>query len=141
MSPDIPIDIFLGLDVGKSQYHACALNKDSPKVFDKPLPQLESELAALFDGLQTHGTVLLVVDQPNTIGALPIVGYLSTRLTGRLPTGFDHAKSLGSLPWTCENRQSRRFHHRRHCTNNATHPVVGWSRQRSILGPQDAVRL
>lgn len=38
MSQDIPIDIFLGLDVGKSQHHACALDKNGIKVFDKPLP-------------------------------------------------------------------------------------------------------
>lgn len=43
MSPDIPIDIFLGLDVDKSQHHTCALNKNGTKIFDKPLPQLESE--------------------------------------------------------------------------------------------------
>lgn len=72
MSPDIPIGIFLGPDVGKSQHHACALNKTTQRFSTKPLPQLESELAALFDDLQTHGTVLVVVDQPNTIGALPI---------------------------------------------------------------------
>lgn len=84
MSQDIPIDILLGLDVDKSQHHACTVNKDGTKVFDKPLPQLESELAGLFEDLRTHGTVL-VVDQPNTTGALPIavahqhgcqVGYL-----------------------------------------------------------------
>lgn len=72
MSPGIPIDIFFDLDIGKSQHHARALNKNGIKVFDKLLPQLESELAALFDDLQTHGTVLVVVDQPNTIRALPI---------------------------------------------------------------------
>lgn len=85
MSLEHSIDIFLGLDVGKSQHHACALDRDGTKVFDKPLPQLESELAGLFRQLQEHGTVLVVVDQPNTIGALPIavardcgceVGYL-----------------------------------------------------------------
>mgnify|MGYP006962816625 FL=1 len=43
MSPEHSIDIFLGLDVGKSEHHACALDRDGNKVFDKPLPQLESE--------------------------------------------------------------------------------------------------
>jgi len=79
------IDIFLGLDVGKSEHHACALDRDGNKIFDKPLPQLESELAGVFHQLQKLGTVLVIVDQPNTIGALPIavardcsceVGYL-----------------------------------------------------------------
>lgn len=51
MSPDIPIDLFLGLDIGKSQHHAYALDKHGTKVLDKPLPQRESELAALLDDL------------------------------------------------------------------------------------------
>ncbi|MFV8382337.1 IS110 family transposase [Corynebacterium hindlerae] len=55
------------------------------KVFDKPLPQLETDLAGVFRQLQEHGTVLVIVDQPNTFRALPIavardcgceVGYL-----------------------------------------------------------------
>lgn len=72
MSQEHSIDIFLGLDVGKSEHHACALDRDGNKVFDKPLPQLETDLAGVFRQLQEHGAVLVVVDQPNTIGALPI---------------------------------------------------------------------
>lgn len=141
MPQEIPIDIFLGLDVGKSQHHACALDKDGIKVFDKPLPQLESESAALFDDLQTHGTVLVVVDQPNTIGALPIaVAHQRGCQVGHLP-GLAIPKSRGTLPWTGENRQARRLHHRRHFTNNAAHPTGGWPKQRSTLSPQDAVQL
>ncbi|MQA36247.1 IS110 family transposase, partial [Modestobacter roseus] len=36
------------------------------------LPQDEQRLRQLFTGLQVHGDVLVVVDQPATIGALPI---------------------------------------------------------------------
>jgi hypothetical protein len=36
------------------------------------LPQDEARLRELFTGLQQHGRVLVIVDQPNTIGALPI---------------------------------------------------------------------
>lgn len=42
------------------------------RVFDKGLPQDQRRLEELFTKLQTHGRVLVVVDQPNTIGALPI---------------------------------------------------------------------
>lgn len=54
-------------------------------IYDKPLPQDETALRRVFMDLQDHGVVLMVVDQPNTIGALPIavardagcqVGYL-----------------------------------------------------------------
>jgi len=65
-------DVYLGLDVGKTAHHGCALLTDGTKVHDKPLPQDEAQLTALFDQLKTHGRVLLIVDQPNTIGALPV---------------------------------------------------------------------
>src|SRR5699024_1438931 len=62
----------IGLDVGKTAHHACALDPDGNKLFDKALPQDETKLRELFTQLQNHGEVLMVVDQPNTIGALPI---------------------------------------------------------------------
>lgn len=65
-------EVFCGLDVGKSEHHAAALNAAGERVFDKPLPQDEARLRELFTGLQQHGRVLVIVDQPNTIGALPI---------------------------------------------------------------------
>ncbi|WP_082150659.1 IS110 family transposase [Corynebacterium vitaeruminis] len=71
MSPNHPIDIFLGMDVDKSEHQACALDRQRKKLFAKPLPQLKSGLATPFDNLQQHGHVLAVVDQPNTIGAFP----------------------------------------------------------------------
>ncbi|EWS82112.1 IS110 family transposase [Brachybacterium phenoliresistens] len=64
--------VVIGLDVGKTGHHACALDPDGERLFDKPLPQDEAELREVFTGLQKHGEVLMVVDQPNTIGALPI---------------------------------------------------------------------
>lgn len=64
--------VVIGLDVGKTGHHACALDPDGSKLFDKPLPQHEAKLRELFMGLQKLGDVLMIVDQPNTIGALPI---------------------------------------------------------------------
>ena len=66
------VAVWVGLDVGKGEHHACALNGDGKRLFDKPLPQDEGRLRGLLTGLQEHGPVLLVVDQPNTIGALPV---------------------------------------------------------------------
>lgn len=66
-------DIWCGLDVGKQDHHACALDAAGKKVFDKPLPQDQKRLEELFDKLQSQGRVLVIVDQPNTTGgALPI---------------------------------------------------------------------
>ena len=64
--------VVIGLDVGKTGHHACALDPGGSRLFVKPLPQDEAPLRGLFTELQKHGNVLMVVDQPNTIGALPI---------------------------------------------------------------------
>lgn len=64
--------VFLGLDVGKETHHACGLDPDGQRVHDKPLPQDEAKLRELFTRLTERGRVLVVVDQPATIGALPV---------------------------------------------------------------------
>ena len=67
------IDVFLGLDVGKGEHHATAVTPAGKKAFDKRLPNTEPRLRELFAKLQAkHGTVLVVVDQPASIGALPL---------------------------------------------------------------------
>jgi transposase len=64
--------VFCGLDVAKEAHHACALDPDGRRLFDAALPQDETRLRDLLTRLGEHGPVLVVVDQPNTIGALPI---------------------------------------------------------------------
>jgi len=80
-----PYDVFCGVDVGKSEHHACALDPAGRRLFDKPLPNDQGALAAALSRLAGHGKVLVVVDQPAAIGALVIavarslgidVGYL-----------------------------------------------------------------
>lgn len=67
------IGVYLGLDVGKGEHHATALTPAGKKVYDKRLPNTEPKLRELFTALQDkHGTVLAVVDQPASIGALPL---------------------------------------------------------------------
>lgn len=79
------IEVFIGLDVGKFGHHAVALNRAGKKLFDKALPNDETRLREILGTLSEHGEILLVVDQPATIGALPVavaratgaaVGYL-----------------------------------------------------------------
>jgi transposase len=64
--------VFLGLDVGKDAHHAVGLDPDGKRLHDAPLPNTEPKLRALFDKLAQRGTLLVVVDQPATIGALPV---------------------------------------------------------------------
>ncbi len=66
------IDVFMGLDVGKGEHHAVAVDRTGKKLFDKALPNDEFRLREILDSLKKHGSILLVVDQPATIGALPV---------------------------------------------------------------------
>jgi transposase len=67
------IGAFLGLDVGKGEHHATAVTPAGKNAFDKRLPNSEPKLREVFGKLQAkHGTVLVVVDQPASIGALPL---------------------------------------------------------------------
>jgi len=69
---DTSYAVFCGIDVGKSEHHAVGLAVDGTRLYDKALPNDEARLRTVFDRLATHGPVLIVVDQPNTIGALPV---------------------------------------------------------------------
>jgi transposase len=64
--------VFVGLDVGKGEHHAVGLDRAGKRLFDGPLPNSEPRLLELFDRLAKHGALLIVVDQPATIGALPV---------------------------------------------------------------------
>src|SRR5699024_1872839 len=70
--PTTEYAIWLSLDVGKSNHHACALTSTAERVYDSELHQDEAALRQVITGLQEYGPVLVVVDQPNTIGALPV---------------------------------------------------------------------
>lgn len=61
-----------GAPSGKGGHHAVGLDTTGKRLFDKALPNDESRLRAVFDQLADPGPLLIVVDQPNTIGALPV---------------------------------------------------------------------
>ena len=80
------VDIFIGVDVGKSNHHAVAIDRTGKKVLDRALPQDEKKLRAIIKAVAGKGTVLLVVDQPSTIGALPVaVAQSEGILVGYIP--------------------------------------------------------
>ena len=80
------VDVFIGVDVGKSEHHAVALDRSGKRLYDKALPNDEAKLRAVIQKLKRRGQVLLVVDQPETVGALPVaVAYAEGILVGYLP--------------------------------------------------------
>src|SRR5215217_2278330 len=56
-----PYAVFVGLDVGKGEHHACALDVDGDRLHDKALPNDEAALRGVLASLAAHGRVLLVV--------------------------------------------------------------------------------
>lgn len=64
--------VFCGLDVGKSAHHACALDAAGNKLFDEALPNDEPALRRVLAELGERGRLLVVVDQPASIGALAV---------------------------------------------------------------------
>ena len=79
------LEVFCGVDVARETHHAVALDRGGRRLADRPLPNDEAALRALFSELTGRGQVLVVVDQPASIGALAIavarsmgieVGYL-----------------------------------------------------------------
>lgn len=80
------VQVFIGVDVGKDTHHAVAVNRSGKRLFDKALPNDENKLRSLISDLKQHGQILLVVDQPATIGALPVaVARSEGVLVGYLP--------------------------------------------------------
>ena len=66
------IEIFLGLDVGKTEHWACAVTQDGTRIWNKTLPNDEAKLIEVYQKLLVQGHVLVIVDQPATIGALAV---------------------------------------------------------------------
>lgn len=62
------VDLVVGVDVGKGEHHAVALNRAGKVLFDKALPNDEGKMRAVLQKLKQSGTVLVIVDQPATIG-------------------------------------------------------------------------
>ena len=56
------IEVFIGIDVGKSEHWATALSQEGRKVLDRALPNDEDRLREVYQRLQAKGQVLVVVD-------------------------------------------------------------------------------
>lgn len=82
------VDVFIGVDVGKGEHHAVAVDRGGKRLFDKALPNDEGRVRELIGGLKNRGRVwvVVVVDQPATIGALPLaVAQAENVIVGYLP--------------------------------------------------------
>jgi hypothetical protein len=126
------IGAFLGLDVGNGEHHATAVTAAGKKAFNKRLPNSEPKLREVFGKLQAkHGTVLVVVDQPASIGALPLtvardmgcpVAYvpgLTMRRIADLYPGEAKATHSGAFGWLPRVRPHGHSTGKSRCSNPA----------------------
>ncbi|MDY7104648.1 MAG: IS110 family transposase [Actinomycetota bacterium] len=66
------MNVWVGLDVGKSDHHGDVIDDDGNALFDRRVHNDEADLDALFDRAGGYGTVGLVIDQPGSIAQLAI---------------------------------------------------------------------
>lgn len=71
MTPE-SFEIWLGIDVGKTDHWASAVDTSGEQVYSHSLPNDEAQLRQIYTDLLSQGRMLVVVDQPATIGALAV---------------------------------------------------------------------
>ena len=66
------VDVWVGLDVGKSEHFADVLDDDGERLFARAVANDQADLEALLDRAARHGTPGLVIDQPGSIAQLAL---------------------------------------------------------------------
>lgn len=72
MHDQAAIDLIVGMDVGKRTHYVVGCRRDGTEVLAASVANEEAAIQAILTAAQTHGVVLVVVDQPASIGALPV---------------------------------------------------------------------
>ncbi|AQS71534.1 hypothetical protein B1H29_35955 [Streptomyces pactum] len=136
------VGVFLGLDVGKHAHHGHGLTPAGKTVFDKPLPNSEPKLRAVFDKLQAKfGTVLLVVDQPASIGALPLTVARHAGCQVACLPGLAMRRIADLYPGEAKTDAKGRRGHRGRRPHHAPHPAHPRTRRRGHRRADHARRL
>jgi hypothetical protein len=121
------IEVFCGVDVARETHHAVAVDRSGRSLADRPLPNDEAALRELFTELAVHGRLLVVVDQPASIGALAIAVARSTGVeVGYLP-GLTMRRIADLYPGERKDRRSGRVRHRRRRSHLAACVAAGGS--------------
>lgn len=118
------IAVFCGLDVGKDEHHATALDPTGKRLHDKKLANTEPELRELFTSLTEHGPVLIVVDQPASIGALPVAVARDAGCQIAYLPGLTMRRLADLHPGGEQDRRPGRLRHRRRRAHLAAHPAL-----------------
>jgi hypothetical protein len=66
------VDVWVGLDVGKSEHFADVLDNDGERLFARAVANDQADLEALLERAARHGIPDLVIDQPGSIAQLAL---------------------------------------------------------------------
>jgi transposase len=66
------VNVWVGLDVGKSEHFADVLDDDGERLFARAVGNDQADIEALLDRAERHGTPGLVLDQPGSIAQLAL---------------------------------------------------------------------
>jgi transposase len=66
------VDVWVGLDVGKSEHFADVLDNNGERLFARAVRNDQRDLEALLERAARHGTPGLVIDQPGSIAQLAL---------------------------------------------------------------------
>jgi transposase len=97
--------IVLGIDVGKTKHHAYAIDSNKKVLYNKPLVQDEKAICDLFNKLKEMGEVILVVDQPRSIGDLCIKLAHACNITPSFITPYAMRKGAQLLGFNAKTDQ------------------------------------
>ena len=91
-------DVAVGMDVGKSFHHMRAITKGGEDLVNEQILQHEARLIETFTKMKEHGSVLVVVDQPNNIGSLVIASAKKAGCDVAYLPGLAMRRAAGMLP-------------------------------------------
>jgi transposase len=91
-------DVVVGLDVGKAFHHLYALGRGGEVLASQRVIQCEQHLSEVFEKMLAHGSTLVVVDQPNNIGALAIATARRVGCDVAYLPGLAMRRAAGILP-------------------------------------------
>ena len=91
-------DVIVGVDVGKSFHHMRAIDKMGQDLANRQIGQHEARPIEAFAEMGAHGSVLVVVDQPNNIGSLAIASARKAGCDVAYLPGLAMRRAAGMLP-------------------------------------------
>ena len=82
------IEVFVGIDVAKSDHYACAVIAAGTEVLARPVANDEEAIGRLIDDAAAHGAVALVIDTTSSAASLLLEAAAARRLAVAYVSGL-----------------------------------------------------